>query len=164
MRKRRVELPKITFDEMLENLANQEISVENIMNVAEAEFILGRHGQLEAVRLAEKRFQKYMEKRGFELPPLAQESMRKNIHANAYLEVAVRKIIGKFGVAGARVIDYMRLARRVSSIVHRKPYNAWVKHIKNTINYWVEFYDCDPKIAYIVALVSAKIAYDIWHS
>jgi len=149
--------------QILNLLENEEITLDIIFNVNPVPLILGRHGTKVATREAEKRYEKWFVKRGAELTKLAAEDQHRALHYRTYMEMLLRTVLGEYGLAGALGLPYYSLAGRITRIIHKEPPMFWIDSIEGTIEYWLRRHKTDPKITKVVALLTAKLAFEFFY-
>ena len=159
--KAKIELPKKTVSDVIEQLKKEPLTLETIMDVSEAKFILGRWGILQVTDEAQSRFEKWLAKRGKNLSPRQQERMRRALFMNVAVERIVREVCGYYGIAGAQRLEYMNLARKIYKEIARRDPRDWPSRLKNILDFWRRDRKINREIGHVVVLLAAKISYDV---
>jgi len=146
-------------EKFLGELASKPLTLEEIMDEAGVDVLVSATDVVRAERDSAYRFKKWVLKRGRGLSEDIRERTAAGFRLRAYVDEAMRTVLGYYGVAGPLFVNYASLGYRVMRIVKGSDPRIWVKKIGDEIKTWELKWGLKGEILKAVALASAKVTY-----
>ena len=169
MKKVEKELPNkpSLVNALLDKLAKEEISIEAVARDPGLKLLLSHRelGRIEdrAYWQYTKYILKYTGDAGRELPFLARARIMESIRLRAYLDAFIKAVLGYLGLAGSGRLPYHQFSNALLKRLAPRDPVMWPPIMTELLEYWTERRSLDPKVAKIVALVTAKACYQLLH-
>ena len=149
----------------LESLSQEEFSLESITNGSNLELLLPPFGIARIEREVQNRFRKYIEKRvvyrGEKYSSEARRNIRDGIRVRAYLDTFLRTALSYLGFTAWGKLAYHSFAHAIIRRLKRPHFREWPRILKEVYDVWVKSKGLDPKAARIVALLVAKLFFQL---
>lgn len=148
-------------DKAIGMLESKEISAGEILDDTEIPMLVSSFYVGRAERKASYRLAKWVKKKGSYVDDDMMARVAFAFGQRAYLDEAMKTVLGYYGIGGSIQINYLGLGYRVGKIVRELDPRAWSKRIGGEIESWRIRFDLDKKILEVIALISAKTI--IWY-
>ena len=153
--------------QFLEGLASLDFTLENITDGSKLEILLDRLDIPKAEETAYSRFKKYIQKRvvgkGEEFSFEKRKNVREAFRIRVYIDMFVKSALGYQGITGGDVVYYTRLAYLLTKrLKSKKPIN-WPEILEKSSDLWNGGRVPDPKVGRAIAMLTAKVFYQLKH-
>ena len=168
MKKVKKELPNRLelVNALLEELAREEINVDAMIEDPGLKLLLNRR---ELNRIEDKAYYqyakyilKYVGDADRELPFLARARIMETIRLRAYLDTFIKAALGYLGLAGSARLPYHQLSNALLKRLAAKDPVVWPSITTELLEYWTKRRSLDPRVAKIIALITAKVCYQLF--
>ena len=153
------------IESFLESLSQEEFSLESIMDGSNLELLITPFDLKKAEEDSQYRFRKYVEKRvlyrGEKFSGEARKNIRDGIRTRRYIDAFLKAVLGHFGILGWMKLYYHSFAYSIVKRLKRPHFTEWPRILQEVYDIWVRSKGLDPKIAKIVALLTAKVYYQL---
>jgi len=149
------------INELLDRLAKENFTVENIINSSDLKLLLNSLDLMRAERVIHQRYLKYIAKRGDVVYPPSREALYEAIRGRVYLDVFLKAALDFLGVRGPHRLDYLRIAYKLMKRLKGMRLECWPEILEEAAAWWERPVKLDPKIAKIITILTAKVLYQL---
>ena len=146
---------------LLDRLAEEDFTLENIVNDSAIKLLLGPRELWEAERAIESRYLKYVKKRGDVVYPPSREALYKALRERAYLDAILKVALDFLGICGPHKLDYHCIAYKLAKKLKDMRVERWPQILEEAAAWWERPVKLDPKIAKIITILTAKVLYQL---
>ena len=143
--------------ESMEYLKNADLTLEEILKEEPIHKLIDETARKRALRRAEERFAKWFTKRGKGFDDTVLRNVSYGFIRKAMLEELYSIILGYWGIAGGKTLDYTSLGYKISKRYHKAKGEALLKIVKGLIEmHSIRFGIEKPKLK-VIALATVKL-------
>ena len=153
------------IQELLDKLYQAEFSLSSVTNASGLELLLSPFEMAKIEREAYRRFKKYIRNRvvekGAKFDAMDRFNIWQGIRNKLYLDRFIRSALCYLGIAGSEKINYHRLAYKLFRKLKNKQADEWPQILESSADLWRNARDLDQKPAKIIAILTAKVLYQL---
>ncbi|RLI87409.1 MAG: hypothetical protein DRP01_01920 [Archaeoglobales archaeon] len=149
------------ISKLLDRLAEEDFTLENIVDNSDLELLLGTRELVEAETATRSRYLKYITKRGDVLYPPAREALYKALRERAYLDAILKAALDFLGICGPHKLDYHRFAYKLAKRLKGMRVERWPQILEEFTIWWERPVKLDPKAAKVITILTAKVLYQL---
>jgi len=146
--------------DIIERLKQTPLTVEEIYEPDPIPAMINTFDLKHIFRSAQKRTKKWIAKRGLKLGKVLTTELKLDtsygFFKKAFLDTLFKKIMGHYGIAGSRQLDYYNLGNAVSGAYEKYYGKQLLKWVGIYMKRWIEDTKLDPEIAKVVVLTALK--------
>ncbi|MHC1610885.1 MAG: hypothetical protein ACXQTW_04705 [Candidatus Methanospirareceae archaeon] len=153
------------IQELLDKLYQAEFSLSSVTNASGLELLLSPFERAKIEREAYRRFKKYIRNRvvekGANFDAMDRFNIWQGIRNKLYLDRFIRSALCYLGMLGSEKINYHRLAYKLFRKLKNKQADEWPQILESSADLWRNARDLDQKPAKIIAILTAKVLYQL---
>lgn len=154
-------LRKEQVAELLNRLASEDYTLENIADDSGLELLLDPYDLVKAEEELRSRYFKYLKKYKGTIWPTSRMGVYEGFRKRVYIDAFLRAALGHLGIAGPQKVDYYRVAFKVMKALRNKSLREWPQILEKATVWWSTPVELDPKIAKVITILTAKVLYQL---
>jgi len=148
------------LNKFFNKLKGRELTISEFYSIEPLDTIVTRGLLNRVFRKARRRYDKYIAKYERRTGKKAEKSLKENLSygflKKVFLEEVLKIILGKYGITGGNVVNYMAFGGRIMKFAEKNRETSLMKMIKGEIQYRTLRFGLDEKLLKMIALASVK--------